>query len=465
MKPNILEFTDLNNKTIDQNLIMTEKKFLNKQEHAKYLEKYNIHPNRAMLTIILSILVDVFGYSMVLPLLPSIVKDFGASDFFVGILISSNAFTAMIFGPIWGKLSDKYGRKRILVISQAGTGLSFLILATSNSVYIIMFSRILDGIFGGQIPVIRAYISDITTPKTRASEISKIMIGHVVGMIIGPIIGGFLGAINWRYPAILASILSILVISLTLKVLIESMPKERITDIKLRLSNNDNASNNNRSIWNKEVNLRFVQIFLLYMITVMINSSFPLFLDNRYGAGPMIIGSVMSVAGIVVLFYAGVLMKPMLRKFGEKRVLIFGFILLILTFLLFPYLTELWMVYVFIIPFAFCMSIIPPLIQSNLSKAVDSDKQGEVSGWTTNFQSISQIIAPLVSTGFLEIGGLVIFSIFFFNSYQLIDFTAVILGIALLIVGIIDLKSHPHLYEHDEPKNKEIVKEGSNKIQ
>ncbi len=462
-----MEFRHLNNKTIDKNLAMTEKKFLNKQEHAKYLEKYNIHPNRAMLTIILSIIVDVFGYTMVLPLLPSIVKDFGASDFFVGILIASNAFTAMIFGPIWGKLSDKYGRKRILVISQAGTGLSFLILATSNSVYIIMFSRMLDGVFGGQIPVIRAYISDITTPKTRAEEMSKIMVGHVVGMIIGPIIGGFLGAINWRYPAILASFLSIIAITLTLKVLIESMPKERIADIKLRLATNENSSNNlnNRSIWNKEVNLRFVQIFLLFMITVMVNSSFPLFLDNRYGAGPSIIGSVMSVAGIVVLIYAGILMKPMLRKFGEKRVLIFGFILLIVIFLFFPYLTELWMIYVFVVPFAFCMAVIPPLIQSNLTKAIDPDKQGEASGWTTNFQSISQIIAPLVSTGFLEIGGLVVFSIFFFNSYQLIGFTAVILGIALLIVGVIDLRSHPHLYSRDEPKSKEIAKEEPNQLQ
>jgi DHA1 family tetracycline resistance protein-like MFS transporter len=212
----------------------------------------------------------------------------------------------------------------------------------------------LDGVFGGQIPVIRAYISDITTPKTRAEEMSKIMVGHVVGMIIGPIIGGFLGAINWRYPAILASFLSIIAITLTLKVLIESMPKERIADIKLRLATNENSSDNNGRIWNKEVNLRFVQIFLLFMIfvqifllfmiTVMVNSSFPLFLDNRYGAGPSIIGSVMSVAGIVVLIYAGILMKPMLRKFGEKRVLIFGFLLLIVIFLFFPYLTELWMV-------------------------------------------------------------------------------------------------------------------------
>ncbi|MHA1197672.1 MAG: MFS transporter, partial [Promethearchaeota archaeon] len=168
---------------------MRKEKFLDKHEHTKYLSQYNIHAGRAMFTIILSILVDVFGYSMVLPLLPSIAKSFGASDFYVGVLISSNAFTALIFGPIWGRLSDKYGRKPILVISQAGTGISFLILAISDSIWIILISRILDGIFGGQIPVIRAYIADITTPKTRAGEMGKIMVGHTAGMIIGPIIG------------------------------------------------------------------------------------------------------------------------------------------------------------------------------------------------------------------------------------------------------------------------------------
>jgi len=174
--------------------------FPSKQEHKIYLEKFKINQKRAMFTIILSILLDSFGYSMVLPLLPGIAKEFGAPDLMIGILISSNAISALIFVPIWGKLSDKYGRKPVLLISQAGTGISFLILGLSNSIDIILFSRILDGIFGGQIPVIRAYISDITTPQTRASYMGKIMVGFTLGMIGGPLIGGILGVFHWRFP-------------------------------------------------------------------------------------------------------------------------------------------------------------------------------------------------------------------------------------------------------------------------
>lgn len=143
---------------------MSKRSFLTKEEHAEYLSQYSIDPKKAMFIIILSIIIDVFGYSMVLPLLPVIITEFGSTAIFVGILVSSNALSALIFGPIWGKLSDRYGRKSILIISQAGTGVSFLILGLSPNVYIILFARVLDGIFGGQIPVIRAYISDITTP-------------------------------------------------------------------------------------------------------------------------------------------------------------------------------------------------------------------------------------------------------------------------------------------------------------
>ncbi len=417
-----------------------------KEEHRKYLAQYDIDPRKAMFTIILSILVDVFGYSMVLPLLPTIAKTFGASDFFVGILISSNALTALIFGPIWGRLSDRYGRKPILVISQAGTGVSFLFLALSPQVYMILFARILDGVFGGQIPVIRAYIADITTPRFRSQEMSKIMVGHTGGMIFGPIIGGFLGSINWRYPSFLASALSILAITLTLTILIESLPKERIADMKDHYEMMEKTTGNKRSIWNKEVFMRLVQIFLVFMINNMLTSSFPLILDKRFGAEPFVIGTIMSIAGIVIMIYAGLILKPAIRRIGEKWMLIFSFFLMIINFLIFPYLYELWTAYLFVIPFAIGMASLPPLIQSNLSRAVDPHKQGAVSGFATNFQSFAQILAPLLSTFYLQIGGWA-FSSVYFNSYQLIGFSAVLFGIILTTIGLVDIKNHPHLYE------------------
>ncbi|MFX1356128.1 MAG: MFS transporter [Promethearchaeota archaeon] len=401
-----------------------------------------------MFTIILSILIDVFGYSMVLPLLPLIITQLGSTAIFVGILVSSNALSALIFGPIWGKLSDRYGRKPVLVISQAGTGISFLILGLSPNVYVILFARILDGIFGGQIPVIRAYISDITTPSTRASEMGKLMIGHTGGMIFGPIIGGILGVINWRYPPFVATGLSVIAIVLTIKVLIESMPKERIKDLKNRIQNNK-LSNNNRKTLSKEIIIRFIQVFLLFSITVMFNSSLSLVLFLRYGASTIIIGLVMTLAGITILLYGGLLMKPLFRKVGEKRVLLLASFLLIFNFIMFPFLYELWMVFAIIPPFVFTMVFLPPLIQSNITKAVDPDKQGLVSGMTTNIQSIAQIISPLIATGYLQLGGITI-GMLFLDSYMLIGLTAVLLGIMLFIFLYIDLKRHSYLYSYEK---------------
>jgi len=428
---------------------MSERKFLNEEEHADHLRNYSIDPRKAMFTIILSILVDVFGYSMVLPLLPFIVADWGQPELFVGILISSNALSAFIFGPIWGKLSDKYGRKPILLISQAGTGISFLILALSPNVYLILFSRIIDGVFGGQIPVIRAYISDITTPATRASQMGKLMIGHTGGMIFGPIVGGVLGALNWRYPALFAVILSIIAMVLTLRVLIESMPKNRISDLKLRIINRESSSEKKRKIFTREIVGRFVQVFLLFFITVMFNSSMALVLLKRYGATEIIIGLVMTLAGVTILIYGGFLMKPLFKKVGEKKVLLIASILLIVNFLAFPFMTELWMILVLIPSFVFSMVFLPSLIQSNITKAVDDDKQGVVSGMTTNVQSIAQIISPLIATGFIQIGGLSI-GMIFLNPYELIGYLAVILGIGLLIILYFDLKRHSYLYSYEK---------------
>jgi len=435
---------------------LPERKYVSKEEHQEYLLKYNISPRKAMFTLVLSIIVDIFGYSLVIPLLPNIIADYaGGSDLIAGLLISSNAFAALIFGPIWGRLSDKYGRKKILLISQIGTGVSFLILGFSNSLAMIVISRVTDGIFGGQIPIIRAYISDITTPETRASEMGKIMVGHTIGMITGPLISGILGFYaGWRVPAFIASSLTIIAVFLTIKVLVESMPPERVADMKKKLELEKEQNNGvKRSIWSKELVLRLIQILLAFTITGMFMSSLSFIIVERYGGDTFQIGLIMTVAGLFVVIYGGLLMKPLIKKIGEKRVLVIAIGMLIIMCLIFPYLSELWMLYVFIPLFVFSMIFMGPLLQSNITKAVDPDMQGNVSGWTTNTQSISQIIAPLIAFGYLEIGEFFIL-IFFLSSYQLIGFTAALIGVALFIVVVIDLRKHKYLYAYNGDNQK-----------
>jgi MFS family permease len=118
--------------------------------------KYGIIVKRILPIIVLSLVVDVLGFLMIMPLLPQYVQSFGASDFMIGVIVSANALTAMIFGPVWGRLSDKYGRKPILIVSQIGTLVSFGILAVADSTMMLLFSRLLDGMFGGQVPTINA---------------------------------------------------------------------------------------------------------------------------------------------------------------------------------------------------------------------------------------------------------------------------------------------------------------------
>ncbi len=435
---------------------MVAPNFHDKQDHLKYLEKFKINQKRAMFTIILSILLDVFGYTMVLPLLPIIAKDFGSSDFMIGILISSNAFASLIFIPIWGKLSDKYGRKPILVISQAGTCISFLILGLSNTIYIILFARILDGIFGGQIPVIRAYITDITTPQTRATHMGKIMVGYTMGMTIGPLVGGFLGAMHWRFPAFFASSLSILSIIMTIKIIVESMPGERRTEIKTQILITQTNNGEKSTIWNKEVISRMIQTFLLSLISFIFTSSFTLVLYKRYNADPSMTGLVMATAGLAVMIYGGFLIKPLIKKIGEKRLLITTFIIMIITFLTYPYLFELWMVFIFILPYSFCVAFMRPLITTNMTKAVGVDKQGALSGWSTNLQAVSQTVAPLIATAFLQLGSLTI-GFLSLDSYHLIGFTNVLLAILLFLIGYIDIKRHPKLNYYEKLRKKRIA--------
>ena len=158
-----------------------------------------------LLPIFLIVSVDVLGLTIILPLLPFYAEKFGASPAVVGLLVSTYAFCQLIAGPILGRMSDHAGRRPLLLVSQIGTFIGFLILAYANALWIVFLSRIIDGLTAGNLSLAQAYISDVTEPKDRAKSFAIIGIAFGMGFLIGPGISGYLAQFSYQYPIFAAA--------------------------------------------------------------------------------------------------------------------------------------------------------------------------------------------------------------------------------------------------------------------
>ena len=388
------------------------------------LEKFDINQRSVIMTIMLIAFVDVLGYTLILPVLPSIQTAFDIDYALIGIIIASNAIAAMVFSPIWGRLSDKYGRKPMLLLSQGGTLISFLILAISPSIEIILFSRILDGIFGGQIPIIRALITDVTDEKNRGSIMGKLMSAFIFGMIIGPVLGGFLGTIDWRLTAMSGVIFSFISILLTLFLLIETMPRERIKALnEMRERQLKVKGQKERLLTNT-----FVSLLLIFFLIDFAHNNYSIsiiFILNELGFNVIFTGVLLMFTGLIFFIVSSYCYQPLYNRIGEKKLTILGFGLVIISFLFYPFLSEAWMFFAFVIPFVFGLALLMPTFQMKISFAAPETRQGEAAGYLTNIQSITAIIAPILVTTYLGMQN---------YQYLMIGLTTIIiLGIALII--------------------------------
>jgi MFS transporter, DHA1 family, tetracycline resistance protein len=424
--------------------VLNKKMQLKQQEMEKdekktqeILNKYGVSKKKVLFAMMLSLFVDMLGYSMVLPLLPGIATIMGAGNFEIGIVIAANSFAALIFAPIWGKLSDNFGRKKLLMVNQIGTLVAFLILAFSNSFEMILIARLVDGIFGGQFPIIKSIASDITTHKTRMNTMTKIMMGVMLGMIIGPALGGLLGSFDWRYPAYLAVLLAFISFILTWKFQVETMPPERIANIKSMMKEKKISS----KLWTKTFTIRIFEIFLINFAFIVISTSLPLVLSLRFAADSMEIGAVMMVNGIFMVLTMGIAVRKMEKRFSRKTLFYFSSILMLFAYFIYSFLSAYWMFFVFMAILTIGNAFARPLYQVGLLKAAPQDQQGAASGWGTNVQSIAESTAPLLAMWYLEIGGVSLGSLNL-SGYTLLGITSFLILIILTITIIKDAKSN-----------------------
>src|SRR5579863_4751605 len=285
-----------------------------------------------LLPIFLIVLVDVLGLTIILPLLPFYAQHFGASDMQVGLLISTYAACQLIAGPILGRMSDQMGRKPLLIVSQMGTLIGFLILAFAGSLWMVFLSRIIDGLTAGNLSLAQAYIADVTTPENRAKSFGVIGIAFGIGFLIGPAISGFLAQYGLVYPIFAAAFLSASSIVCTATLLPKSEPH--------MLEGDSGPGGRRLSIleWKSyaeyfarpKLGRLLWQFFFFAFSFALFTSGFALYAQRRYTFnghpfGAKEVGYVFAWVGFLGLILQGGLIGRLVKLFGERTLVWTGF--------------------------------------------------------------------------------------------------------------------------------------------
>ncbi|MBN1800451.1 MAG: MFS transporter [Candidatus Lokiarchaeota archaeon] len=377
----------------------------------------------------IAVFIDILGMTLILPLAPYLgreflpqMDDFGRA-FTMGIILAVNAIFSAFFGPFLGKISDKYGRRPILLISQFGTLIGFLMLAFSNSLEMLVVSRIIDGIFGGNFPIAKAMIGDVVPPRDRGIQMANVGTAHVLSSLFGPAIGGTLSEIGFNMgfsglflPGIAAAGLTIITMFLTILILKESWPKssrlEHLQDkqkkIKFKVRKNKKAMFY-LIVWGFHTSV--------FMICI---ASISWFGDYVFGLTRTEIGLLMSFSGILRAMVRFTVFKPTVKKLGENLSIKVGLGLFLLAFVIIGFAYELT---VFIIGFmivSFAASLTRGLLSSKISKSVSPKEQGKINGLSSGLDSMSQIIGPIVAPtllGLYAIGTIDLYVIGFFMAF------------------------------------------------
>ena len=358
-------------------------------------------PRSPLVPIALIVAVDVLGLTLMIPLLPFYAERMGATPALVGLLLASYSICQLFAGPVLGQLSDRFGRRPVLLVSQAGTFAGFLSLGFAEQLWLVFAARILDGITAGNLTVAQAYIADVTKPEDRARAFGIIGIAFGLGFLIGPAISGFLAQYSYHYPVFAAAGLSFLSILATYFLLPRTTPAPSEGRLTV-FSWGRYAEYLRRPALGPLLGqfLAFVLSFALF------NSGFALFAERRLtwnGApfGPEECGYVYAYAGFLGILTQGPALGRLVSRFGERRLAAVGFAGLVLGYatLAFTYTVP-----VLLAATTLCAlgGLVRPVVTSRVTRSVERGEQGLVLGLTQSLTSLSQIAGPILAGWLIE---------------------------------------------------------------
>ncbi len=373
-----------------------EKAFFCKAQH---LHPMNSNRKAAIGFIFVTLLIDVTGLGLIIPVVPKLIEDLlhttniSKVALFGGLLTFSYAIMQFLFAPVLGNLSDKYGRRPVLLFSLLGFGLDYLLLAFAPSIGWLFVGRIIAGITGASMTTASAYIADISTPETRAQNFGMIGAAFGLGFIVGPMIGGLLGEMGPRIPFLVAASLALLNAAYGYFVLPESLEANNRRSFEWKRAN-PISSLKNLSRFPAVAGL-IVSFFLIYIASHAVQSNWSYFNIEKFKWTPKMIGISLAVVGVLVSLVQGVLVRFVNPKIGNERSVYVGLGLYTIGLILFGLASQSWMMFAFLIPY--CLGgISGPGLQAIISGSVPANEQGELQGSLTSIISITSIVGPLL---------------------------------------------------------------------
>jgi DHA1 family multidrug resistance protein-like MFS transporter len=350
--------------------------------------------NRNLAILFFTMVVVMLGFGIMIPIMPFYVESFGASGTELGLLMAIFSIMQFIFSPIWGKLSDQIGRKKVLMLGILGNALTTLFFALSTSLTMLFVARALSGILSSAtMPTMMAYISDSTDRKSRGGGMGVIGAAMGVGMVLGPGIGGWFGEDNLATPFFVATGLSMIALLLVALILPESLPLEQRAPRGQRVFSGPEFGLLWRSLFGP-LGFLFFLSFLVNFALTNFEGIFGLWAAHRFDYGPSQVGTIMTVIGVVSAVVQGMLTGPTTRRWGEAAVIkaslfasAIGFVLMLLA-------VDFASVLITVGFFVTANAMLRPAINALVSYKA-GNQQGMAMGLTNSYMSLGRVIGPI----------------------------------------------------------------------
>lgn len=358
---------------------------------------------RPIIVIFITIFIDMLGFGIIIPILPIFSKELGAENYQVGLIAMSFPLMNFLFAPFWGSLSDRHGRRPIILVSVLLTGLAYLLFSQTVNLWLLLLSRLLAGIGSANLSVAQAYIADITTPQERTKTMGFIGAAFGLGFIIGPTVGGYMKSLSAPghvdYVGYLAASLSALNLLLAYFVLPESL-KEKRPDARF----NFKVVSGIVSELKKPVIRELLVINFIFIASFMImQMSSSLFWKEKIGLTDVQMGNTFAFIGLATVIVQGGLVGRLVRNFGEFRLLKYGTYIFIVAMTMLPWVTKATFIPIELVALALIAlanGCLTPSITSLLSKTANHQEVGQVLGVNQSFGSVARA-AGMGMSGFI----------------------------------------------------------------